>query len=165
MSDLQRREIIRSRGSAAPPVQGVRWLLLSLARGNAGGTDGGGRASHDLCCLGLKPESAIIAVVPVLHEIIPGGRSRVWLCEPDATMGSTSGENPQGTSRSVPASPPQRYSPSPSCLCLPDDVLASCHFVITTAHWARCIMRVRGGSIDNADIFNVKLAAAMELAL
>ena len=87
MSDLQRREIIRSRGSAAPPVQGVRWLLLSLARGNAGGTDGGGRASHDLRCLGLKPESAIIAVVPVLHEIIPGGWSRVWLCEPDATIG------------------------------------------------------------------------------
>jgi hypothetical protein len=86
------------------------------------------RWGHDLCCLGLKPESAIIAVVPVLHEIIPGGRSRVWLCEPDATMGSTSGENPQGTSCSVPASPPQRYSPSPSCLCLPDDVLASRHF-------------------------------------
>jgi hypothetical protein len=44
--------------------------------------------------LGLKPESAIISVVPVLHEIIPGGWSRVWLCEADATMGSTSGENP-----------------------------------------------------------------------
>jgi hypothetical protein len=27
MSDLQRREITRSRGSFAPPVQGVRWCF------------------------------------------------------------------------------------------------------------------------------------------
>jgi hypothetical protein len=26
-----------------------------------------------LCCLGLPPESAMIAVAPVLHEIIPHG--------------------------------------------------------------------------------------------
>ncbi len=41
-----------------------------------------------LCCLGLKPESAMIAVAPVLHEIMPHCWSRVWLCEPDATTGS-----------------------------------------------------------------------------
>jgi hypothetical protein len=41
----------------------------------------------------------VVAAVPVLHEIIPHGWSRVWLCE----MGSTSGENPQGNTLSVPA--------------------------------------------------------------
>jgi hypothetical protein len=30
-----------------------------------------------LRCLALKPESAMIAVVPGLHEIMPGGCSRV----------------------------------------------------------------------------------------
>ena len=39
-----------------------------------------------LCCLGLKPESALIAVTPVLHEIIPHGCSRLGLIAPDATM-------------------------------------------------------------------------------
>jgi hypothetical protein len=47
-----------------------------------------------LCCLGLKPESAMIAVTPLLHEIIPHGWSRIWLFEPDATISSTFGENP-----------------------------------------------------------------------
>jgi len=47
-----------------------------------------------LCCLGLKPESAMVAVVPVLHEIIPHGWSRVWLCHPDGTVGSTYADNP-----------------------------------------------------------------------
>ena len=32
-----------------------------------------------LCCLGLPPESAMVAVVPVLHEIIPHGWSRLAL--------------------------------------------------------------------------------------
>jgi hypothetical protein len=32
-----------------------------------------------LCCLGLPPESAMIAVTPLLHEIIPhGGRAWLW---------------------------------------------------------------------------------------
>jgi hypothetical protein len=39
-----------------------------------------------LCCLGLKPESAMIAVVPLLHEIISHGSSRLGLVAPDATM-------------------------------------------------------------------------------
>jgi DNA-binding CsgD family transcriptional regulator len=47
-----------------------------------------------LCCLGLPPESAMVAVVPVLHEIIPHGWSRVWLCHPDGTVGSTYADNP-----------------------------------------------------------------------
>ena len=70
-----------------------------------------------LCCLGLKPESAMIAVVPVPHEIMPHCWSRVWLCEPDASMGSTYSENPQGITRSAPAFPPQSNLPSPSCSC------------------------------------------------
>jgi hypothetical protein len=48
-----------------------------------------------LCCLGLKPESAMIAVAPVLHEIIPHGWSRMGLYESDATMRSAYAENPE----------------------------------------------------------------------
>ena len=47
-----------------------------------------------LCCLGLKPESAMVAVTPVLHEIIPHGWSRLALLAPDATITSTYAENP-----------------------------------------------------------------------
>jgi DNA-binding CsgD family transcriptional regulator len=36
----------------------------------------------------------MIAVVPVLHEIIPHGWTRVWLFAPDATISSPYGENP-----------------------------------------------------------------------
>jgi hypothetical protein len=39
-----------------------------------------------LCCLGLPPESAMIAVVPLLHEIIPHGWTRLALVAPEATM-------------------------------------------------------------------------------
>jgi hypothetical protein len=42
-----------------------------------------------LCCLGLPPESAMVAVVPVLHEIIPHGWSRLALLAPDAAITST----------------------------------------------------------------------------
>ena len=35
-----------------------------------------------LCCLGLPPESAMIAVAPVLHEILPHGWPRTGLPEP-----------------------------------------------------------------------------------
>jgi DNA-binding CsgD family transcriptional regulator len=47
-----------------------------------------------LCCLGLPPESAMVAVVPVLHEIIPHGWSRLALLAPDAAITSTYLENP-----------------------------------------------------------------------
>jgi hypothetical protein len=47
-----------------------------------------------LCCLGLPPESAMVAVTPVLHEIIPHGWSRLALLAPDATITGTYAENP-----------------------------------------------------------------------
>ncbi|MDQ6866976.1 MAG: hypothetical protein M3178_00645 [Pseudomonadota bacterium] len=48
-----------------------------------------------LCCLGLPPESAMVAVTPLLHEIIPHGWTRLVLMEPDATMGRGYSENPE----------------------------------------------------------------------
>ncbi len=48
-----------------------------------------------LCCLGLPPESAMVAIVPVLHEIIPHGGSRISLVAPDATITSGYSENPE----------------------------------------------------------------------
>jgi DNA-binding CsgD family transcriptional regulator len=47
-----------------------------------------------LCCLGLPPESAMVAVVPVLHEIIPHDGSRLALVAPDATIIRGYSENP-----------------------------------------------------------------------
>ncbi len=47
-----------------------------------------------LCCLGLKPECAMVAVTPLLHEIIPHGWARMCLVEPDASIGSVYAENP-----------------------------------------------------------------------
>jgi hypothetical protein len=47
-----------------------------------------------LCCLGLKPESAMIAVTPLLHEIIPHGWTRIWQIAPDATCARGYYENP-----------------------------------------------------------------------
>ena len=38
-----------------------------------------------LCCLGLPPESAMVAVAPLLHEIIPHGWSRGCLVASDGT--------------------------------------------------------------------------------
>jgi hypothetical protein len=48
-----------------------------------------------LCCLGLPPESAMIAVVPLLHEIIPHGWSGIALLAPDATITGGYAENPE----------------------------------------------------------------------
>ncbi|MGH6834435.1 MAG: helix-turn-helix transcriptional regulator [Methylocella sp.] len=48
-----------------------------------------------LCCLGLPPESAMVAVAPVLHEIIPHGGSRLAFVAPDATIISGYSENPE----------------------------------------------------------------------
>jgi hypothetical protein len=47
-----------------------------------------------LCCLGLPPESAMVAVAPLLHAIIPHGETRMTLLEPDATIGTGYSENP-----------------------------------------------------------------------
>jgi DNA-binding CsgD family transcriptional regulator len=48
-----------------------------------------------LCCLGLPPESAMIAVTPLLHEIIPHGWSRLGLVTPDAAITGGYAENPE----------------------------------------------------------------------
>ncbi len=55
-----------------------------------------GVAEHlkTLCCLGLPPESATIAVSSLLHELLPHGWSRIALLETDATIGSCYPENP-----------------------------------------------------------------------
>jgi hypothetical protein len=47
-----------------------------------------------LCCLGLKPESAMVAVTPLLHEIIPHGWTAIALLEPDSSMRQTYMEHP-----------------------------------------------------------------------
>jgi DNA-binding CsgD family transcriptional regulator len=47
-----------------------------------------------LCCLGLPPESAMIAVTPLLHEIIPHGWTRLAFLAPDATITGGYAENP-----------------------------------------------------------------------
>lgn len=47
-----------------------------------------------LCCLGLPPESAMIAVTPVLHKILPHGWSHMWLFAPDGGFGPGYCENP-----------------------------------------------------------------------
>ena len=48
-----------------------------------------------LCCLGVPPESAMVAVTPLLHEIIPHGWSRIVLLEPDGTFRHGYAENPE----------------------------------------------------------------------
>jgi hypothetical protein len=100
MPDRQRGEIIRSRGPVALPVQGAPVLLSSSARGGTGTT-------AIIALTGLRPRQHKVSkcsTAPsgpsgVLHEIIPGGSSRIWFCESDATMGGTNGENPQGTTK------------------------------------------------------------------
>jgi hypothetical protein len=47
-----------------------------------------------VCCLGLQPESAMIAVTPLLQEIIPHGQTRIALLEPNAAWGSIYCEHP-----------------------------------------------------------------------
>jgi hypothetical protein len=51
-----------------------------------------------LCCLGLSPESAMVAVAPLLHEIIPHGETRLALLEPNAKVSGSYSEHP-GTSQ------------------------------------------------------------------
>ena len=51
-----------------------------------------------LCCLGLPPESAMVSVTPLMHEIIPHGAIRSMLFEPDASAYAAYTENPETTS-------------------------------------------------------------------
>jgi hypothetical protein len=55
-----------------------------------------GAAEHlkALCCLGLPPEAAMVAVVPLLHEIIPHDGARMALVAPDAKITTSYSENP-----------------------------------------------------------------------
>src|SRR5262249_6892454 len=85
--------------SFASPIQGMRSLHLSRTCESIGGPAGAvpmGAVEHlkTLCCLGLPAESAMIAVTPLLHEIIPHGATRMALLEPDATIGCGYNENP-----------------------------------------------------------------------
>lgn len=55
-----------------------------------------------LCCLGLPPESAMIAMTPLLHEILPHGWARMCLFEPDDTIsGRRYAENPAAAAQYV----------------------------------------------------------------
>src|ERR1700730_12142536 len=74
----------------------MRWLLLFRRVAPTPGEAPMGAVEHlkTLCCLGLPPESAMVAVVPVLHEIIPHGGTRISLLAPDATITGTYAENP-----------------------------------------------------------------------
>src|SRR5438445_573986 len=47
-----------------------------------------------LCCLGLTPKSVMVAVMPLLHEIIPHGWTRIWEMAPDASVTGGYTENP-----------------------------------------------------------------------
>lgn len=55
-----------------------------------------GAAEHlkTLCCLGIDPESLMVSLTPLLHEIVPHGWSRMGLLETDSTIGATYSENP-----------------------------------------------------------------------
>ncbi len=48
-----------------------------------------------LCCLGLPPESAMIGVVPLVHEIIPHGWSRMALLDSDGAIANGYSEHPE----------------------------------------------------------------------
>jgi hypothetical protein len=58
---------------SAPPVQRERLVLLFRGAAMPEGPMGAVEHLKTLCCLGLPPESAMIAVTPLLHEIIPHG--------------------------------------------------------------------------------------------
>jgi DNA-binding CsgD family transcriptional regulator len=65
--------------------------MLSIIGGSAMGA-----VEHlkTLCCLGLPPESAMISLTPLLHEIIPHGWTRFVLLETDTTATGGYCENP-----------------------------------------------------------------------
>jgi hypothetical protein len=50
-----------------------------------------------LCCLGLPPESAMMAVSPLLHEIIPHGWAQISLLDSNGGLRASYGENPELT--------------------------------------------------------------------
>ena len=79
---------------AASPVQGERLVLLFRRAATREGPVWAVEHLKTLCCLGLKPESAMVALTPLLHEFIPHGWTRMALLGPDATIGKGYSENP-----------------------------------------------------------------------
>src|SRR5438445_6655754 len=80
----------------APPVHGDTVAnIVRKSRWSSGETDVGA-VEHlkTLCSLGLTPGSAMVAVVPLLHEIIPHGWTRIWQMAPDASITGGYTENP-----------------------------------------------------------------------
>jgi hypothetical protein len=69
-------------------------VLLVWMRGNAGGTDGGGRALEDLVLPRAQARERDDRRDALLHEIIPHGWSRMGLLAPDATITSIYAEHP-----------------------------------------------------------------------
>src|SRR5437660_12807862 len=90
-------DVINLRHSSAPPVQGERLVLWFGCAATPEGPMGAVEHLKTLCCLGLKPESAVIAVTPLLHQIIPHGWTRMAFVEPDATLSHGYAENPAMT--------------------------------------------------------------------
>src|ERR1700730_11895434 len=74
--------------------RGSRWCYCFASTATREGPMGAVEHLKTLCCLGLKPESAMIAVMPLLHEIIPHGWTRMAFIEPDATLSHGYSENP-----------------------------------------------------------------------
>src|ERR1700730_16630119 len=77
-----------------PLFRARRWCYCFGRAATPEGLMGAVEHLKTLCCLGLKPESSMIAVAPLLHEIIPHGCSRLGLLAHDATMTSVYAENP-----------------------------------------------------------------------
>jgi hypothetical protein len=73
----------------------MRLVLLFRCAAMPEGPMGAAEHLKTLCCLGLKPESAMIAVAPLLHEIIPHGWSRIMLLKRDATPDGGFSEHPE----------------------------------------------------------------------
>ena len=75
-----------------------------------------------LCCLGLPPESAMIAVTPLLHEIILYGWSRVAFLAPDGTITGGWSEHPEAPALYRERAPPFLNDPSSLLLARPGSV-------------------------------------------
>src|SRR3984893_13793118 len=98
-SDNDAAIISNSITRAATPRPLIRYesvgILAGARRRRRGIPMGAVEHFKTLCCLGLPPEGAMVAVVPLLHEIIPHGWMRLCLIAPDATFGHGYAENPE----------------------------------------------------------------------
>jgi hypothetical protein len=76
---------------AASSVQGLTFPILCKAAW--GVPMGAVEHFKTLCCFGLPPDAAMVAVTPLLHQIIPHGWSRFWLFDHAASFTSCYAEN------------------------------------------------------------------------